>query len=106
GSGGYVVDDWGAFHPFVIPGPGHIAPPKPTDGPYWPGQAVVRGAVADAEGNGAYVVDDWGGVHTFSIPGTVGRVPAPGGGPYWPGQNVARGLSVVPQDPPPAPPPS
>lgn len=105
GSGGYVVDDWGAFHPFVIPGPGHTMPPAPTDGPYWFGKDVVRGAVADAEGNGGYVVDDWGGIHTFSIPGTAGPVPAPSGGPYWPGQDVARGISLVPQDPPPAPPP-
>src|SRR5581483_8060637 len=105
GSGGYVVDDWGAFHPFVIPGPGHTMPPAPTDGPYWFGKDVVRGAVADMEGNGGYVVDDWGGIHTFSIPGTNGAVPAPSGGPYWPGQDVAHGISVVPQDPPPTPPP-
>ncbi len=105
GSGGYVVDDWGAFHPFVIPAPGHTMPPAPTDGPYWFGKDVVRGAVADTEGNGGYVVDDWGGIHTFSIPGTNGAVPAPSGGPYWPGQDVAHGISVVPQDPPPAPAP-
>ena len=106
GSGGYVVDDWGAFHQFVIPGPGHVAPPQTTDGPYWFGQDVVRGAVADAEGNGGYVVDDWGGIHPFSVPGTAGPVPALSGGPYWFGKDVARGISVVPQDPPPAPPPS
>jgi hypothetical protein len=42
GSGGYVLDTWGALHPFAIGA--HPIPPAPTGGVLWTA-GIARGAV-------------------------------------------------------------
>ncbi|MCU1449066.1 MAG: hypothetical protein JWP02_1236 [Acidimicrobiales bacterium] len=92
-SGGYVLDDWGGIHPFAVGS--NALPPRPSGGPYWPGQDVVRGMTLVPNGTGGYVVDDWGGIHPFAV-GASSAPQAPSGGPYWKGQDVARGIAVLP----------
>ena len=86
-QGGYVLDSWGALHPFAA-GAGAIPPPV-TSGPYWPGSDTAKAAVLDPDGSGGYVLDSWGGIHPFAVDGAP-LPPAPGRLTYY----VANGAAV------------
>jgi thermitase len=90
-GGGYVLDGWGALHPFAGKG---AKPPAATGGPYWSGWDIARGVALLPSGTGGYVLDGFGGLHPFA----VGSGPAPPpatGGPYWPGWDIARGVTFL-----------
>ncbi len=78
-SGGYVVDGWGALHPFGT------APPL-AGSAYWPGWDIARGLALSSDGLGGYVLDGWGGVHPF------GNAPAVTVSNYWHGWDIAVGI--------------
>lgn len=80
---GYVLDGWGAMHPF------RGAPSIAVSG-YWPGRDITRGVALSDDGTWGYVVDWWGGVHP------VGGAPSIGNGPYWLGRDVARAIVLTP----------
>lgn len=77
GSGGYVLDGFGALHPFGFS--------ARVNGPYWPGFPIGRDVVLRDAGSG-WVLDGWGGIHSF------GGAPVLRNGPYWSGWDVARKL--------------
>jgi hypothetical protein len=82
-GGGYVLDWWGALHPFGT------APPIAVSG-YWVGQDVTRGLALNPDGKSGYVLDFWGGLHPV---GNAARVT---NGPYWQGWDIARGVVLLP----------
>jgi hypothetical protein len=89
-SGGYVLDGWGAMHPFGL---GHAPPPPITTGPYWRGWDVARGAVMLVDGTGGYIFDAWGGAHAFALPNNP--LPAAIGKTlYTPGIDHVRGATL------------
>ena len=94
GKGGYVVDLFGALHPFSV---GYQRPEPATalGGPYWPGWDIVRGVAAKRNGTGGYVLDAYGALHPFH----TGANPQPAsivGGPYWLGWDITRGVALMP----------
>ena len=50
GTGGYILDAFGALHPFSI-GAGPL-PPAVVDGPYWLGQDIAQGLAIRPDGSG------------------------------------------------------
>ncbi len=79
GEGGYVLDAYGALHPFGDA-------PAVGSGVYWPGWDIARGVVLRSDGVSGYVLDAWGGVHAF---GGAPQVQVTG---YWPGWDIAVGI--------------
>ncbi len=69
GAGGYVLDGWGALHPFGTVAGATV--PVPAGTPYWPGWSITRGVVAYPAGGG-FVLDGFGGLHPFSAAGLPG----------------------------------
>ncbi len=88
--GGYVLDGYGALHPFAV---GGVGAPTATSGPSWPGWDIARG-VARRTADTGYVLDGWGGIHGFGAGGAT--PPAVTGAPYWAGWDIARGIALVP----------
>jgi peptidase M23-like protein len=86
GTSGYVLDGYGALHPFGG------APGLDAHGLYWGGWDIARAFVLASDGNSGYVLDGWGGVHR------IGAAPAATGGPYWSGWDIARGLALRPDN--------
>jgi hypothetical protein len=80
---GYVLDGWGAMHPFAG------APAIQVTG-YWPGQDIARGVAMSPDGTWGYVLDWWGALHP------VGGAPTITTGPYWYGQDMARAVVLAP----------
>jgi hypothetical protein len=80
GQGGYVLDGFGALHPFGN------APQMPGV-PYF-GFDIARDFVL-RPGGGGYVLDGWGGIHP------VGGAPPLTNGPYFPGVDIARKLALA-----------
>jgi hypothetical protein len=91
-SGGYVLDGFGALHPFGAVG---SAPPPVVEGPYWPGWDIARGVALLPNGSGGYVVDGFGGLHPFRVRGRAAP-PKVTGTSYWPGWDIARGVTLLP----------
>jgi Domain of unknown function (DUF1906) len=85
GVPGYVLDGWGAAHPFA-------GAPFLYGTMYVPGQDIARGLVLRPGGGGGYVLDDWGGIHPF------GNAPGVYGDGYFPGRDMARALVLNPCD--------
>ena len=80
-AGGYVLDAWGALHPFG-------RAPYLRSPAYWAGWDIARG-VAFSPVRGGWLLDGWGGLHPFGgAPAVVG--------PYWPGQDLARAVVARP----------
>ncbi|MDX6285149.1 MAG: LasA protease [Frankiales bacterium] len=89
GTGGYVLDGWGGFHPFSIGS--NAAPPAATGGPSWPGWDIARSFIFTAAGKGGYVLDGYGGLHPFAI-GSNAQPPTITGTAYWNGNDIARSI--------------
>lgn len=87
GTGGFVLDGWGALHGFGLGG--HAAPAPPAGLPSWRGWDIARGVAMRTDTSG-YVLDGWGGVHRF------GGAPAITTTPYRPGVDFARAITLVP----------
>lgn len=83
GAGGYILDGFGAVHPF-----GNA--PSAVASAYWPGWDIARGIVLRSDGVSGYVLDGYGGIHQF------GGAPAFTGSAYWPGWDIARGITLDP----------
>ncbi len=79
GSGGYVVDGWGAVHPFGTA-------PAAAWSSYWSGWDIARAIAVRPDGASGYVLDGWGGLHPF------GGAPTLTTSAYWYGWDIARGL--------------
>jgi hypothetical protein len=92
GTGGYVLDGYGALHAFAV---GTSAmPPNIMNASYWAGWAIARD-VALAPGSTAASVagvtlDGWGGVHPFGSAGAVTSMA------YWPHWDIARAVRFSP----------
>ena len=89
-SGGYVLDGFGALHPFAVgsnPMPANVA-----GEPYWQGWNIARDVVllpsSTATQAQGYTLDGFGGVHAF------GGAPPPRMTAYW-NSDVARRLSLL-----------
>lgn len=93
GTAGYVLDGWGALHPFGG------APPIEA-GPYWSGWDIARDFEIDPRGffgcAEGYILDGWGAKHPwFAGSGSGCELPDPiTDGPYWPGWDIARDLEM------------
>lgn len=91
-SGGYTLEGWGGMHPFATDG---VAAPAVTQGPYWYGWDIARGAALQADHRGGYIADGWGGVHPFAT-GGVSLPSRVKGNAYWPGWDIVRGVAMLP----------
>jgi hypothetical protein len=89
GKGGYVLDGWGALHPFAIGS--NAAPPAAAGGPSWPGWDIARSFVFTKTGTGGYVLDGYGGLHPFAV-GANAQPPTITGTAYWNGNDIARSI--------------
>ncbi|PZR70852.1 MAG: hypothetical protein DLM66_02445 [Candidatus Dormiibacter spiritus] len=94
-AAGYVLDGWGALHPFAA---GMQAPPPIPNGPSWPGWDIARQVVLLPDSNetsvAGYVLDGWGGLHPFSA-GGHSLPPYTQNGAAWPGWDIARAVGLV-----------
>lgn len=85
GSGGYVLDGWGALHPFGG------APPTEFSA-YWKGWDIARSVAPNQSllGAGGWVLSGWGTLHPY------GGAPFVTGGPEWRGWDIARDVASQP----------
>ena len=60
---GYLLDGYGAVHPFGI---GSNPPPRAVTGnPYW-GWDIARSITLNPQGTGGELIDGWGNTHPFT----------------------------------------
>ena len=90
-KGGYVVDLFGALHPFSVGS--HARPPLSGHGPTF-GSDAARGVALMPNGKGGYVLDLFGGIHRFSV-GSGPLAPATHGAPVF-HSDAARGIAILP----------
>ena len=88
-QGGYVVDLFGALHPFSV-GSGTRGRRSPGRGPTFGGDAA-RGVALMPDGKSGYVLDLFGGLHRFSV-GSGPLAPVTHGGPIFYVRRGAWGL--------------
>lgn len=92
--GGYILDGYGALHPFEVEG--GFLPPQVTGTPYFPNHDIARDLfLADVDETSArgLMLDGFGALHPF------GGMDAPTGTPYF-GFDIARGLQAEAQGDP------
>lgn len=84
---GYVLDGWGAVHPFASDAV--LLPPVPQITSYWQNWDIAHWMDYIGPVNGVdsgYVLDGYGGVHPW------GNAPQTYGFPYWSGWDIARAI--------------
>ena len=87
---GFVLDGWGALHPYGGP-----ALTESSPGHYWPGWDIARDFAFLPDGSGGFVLDGWGGLHAFRVNGNTAPLTAQATG-YWPGWDIARKVVIFP----------
>jgi hypothetical protein len=85
---GYVLDGWGALHPFG-------AAPAIGDYPYFPGNDIAKRLALLADGSGGYILDGWGALHPFSFDGHPRPMDITNFA-YFPGFSIARDFVLMP----------
>jgi hypothetical protein len=95
-SGGYVLDAWGALHPFAI---GSGTPPPPSNvGFYLPGAAALVAMTIVPDGGAGYAVGRDGQFSwPFAVPGPTTSTNRPGGiaTATWCSQDILRGITAI-----------
>ncbi len=81
GVSGWVLDGYGALHPFG-------GAPAMSGSPYWPGWDIARDVVLLSDAGG-YVLDGFGGLHPF------GNAPKATHAAYWSGWDIARSVVLT-----------
>lgn len=92
GTGGYVMDGWGALHPFAVGT--NPMPPAITNSAYWFNWDIARDIALLPGSTASNVVgvtlDGFGGVHPFGSAGAVTSMA------YWPNWDIARSVQFSP----------
>ena len=88
---GFVLDGWGALHPYGAPG---LAETSSARSHYWAGWDIARDFAFLPNGSGGYVLDGYGGLHPFGVNGNAAP-PLAQGSTYW-GWDIARKVVIFP----------